>query len=77
MNGHFWWYASRSTGLVAWGAAAASVIWGLLLSTRSARGLAKPAWVLDLRVARPQLLDSVRKLIDRAALGAVARRVRL
>ncbi|MCB0963567.1 MAG: ferric reductase-like transmembrane domain-containing protein [Acidimicrobiales bacterium] len=48
MNGHFWWYASRSTGLVAWGAAAASVIWGLLLSTRSARGLAKPAWVLDL-----------------------------
>lgn len=48
MNGHFWWYASRSTGLVAWGAAAASVIWGLLLSTRSARGLAKPVWVLDL-----------------------------
>jgi DMSO/TMAO reductase YedYZ heme-binding membrane subunit len=24
------------------------VIWGLLLSTRSARGLAKPAWILDL-----------------------------
>ena len=48
MNGQLWWYAARSTGLVAWGAAAASVIWGLLLSTRSARGLAKPAWVLDL-----------------------------
>ncbi len=43
-----WWYASRSTGMVAWGLAAASVIWGLLLSTRSARKLAKPAWFLDL-----------------------------
>ena len=43
-----WWYASRSTGIVAWVLAAAAVIWGLLLSTRSARGLAKPSWVLDL-----------------------------
>ncbi len=34
--------------MVAWAVAAASVIWGLLLSTRSARGIAKPVWVLDL-----------------------------
>jgi DMSO/TMAO reductase YedYZ heme-binding membrane subunit len=48
MNDSLLWYAARSTGMVAWALAAASVIWGLLLSTRSARGLAKPAWVLDL-----------------------------
>lgn len=48
MTPQFWWYASRSTGIVAWALSAAAMIWGLLLSTRSARGLAKPVWVLDL-----------------------------
>ena len=48
MTPKIWWYLARSTGLVAWAVAAASVVWGLLLSTRSARGVAKPAWVLDL-----------------------------
>ncbi len=48
MTPKFWWYTARSTGIVAWGLAAVAVIWGLLLSTRSARGLAKPVWVLDL-----------------------------
>jgi len=48
MTPRFWWYAARSSGIVAWALAAASVIWGLLLSTRSARGIAKPSWVLDL-----------------------------
>lgn len=48
MTDKIWWYAARASGIVAWALAAASVIWGLLLSTRSARGLAKPVWVLDL-----------------------------
>jgi len=48
MTPQFWWYAARATGIVAWALSAAAVLWGLLLSTRSARGLAKPAWVLDL-----------------------------
>lgn len=48
MTPKIWWYLARSTGIVAWALAAASVIWGLLLSTRSARGIAKPVWVLDL-----------------------------
>lgn len=48
MTPQIWWYAARASGIVAWALAAASVIWGLLLSTRSARGLARPAWVLDL-----------------------------
>jgi predicted ferric reductase len=43
-----WWYLARSTGYVAWGLAAASVIWGLLLSTRLTRGRPSPAWILDL-----------------------------
>ena len=47
MTPKIWWYVARSTGMVAWAVAAASVIWGLLLSTRSARGIAKPVWVLD------------------------------
>ncbi len=45
MTPKIWWYLARSTGIVAWALAAASVIWGLLLSTRSARGIAKPVWV--------------------------------
>jgi DMSO/TMAO reductase YedYZ heme-binding membrane subunit len=48
MTPKLWWYAARASGIVAWALAAASVIWGLLLSTRAARGLAKPAWLLDL-----------------------------
>jgi DMSO/TMAO reductase YedYZ heme-binding membrane subunit len=48
MSPKFWWYAARSSGIVAWALAAGAVILGLLLSTRSARGLVKPAWVLDL-----------------------------
>ncbi len=48
MTPKFWWYATRSTGLVAWGVAAASILLGLVLSTRSAKGLLRPAWTLDL-----------------------------
>lgn len=48
MTPQIWWFAARASGIVAWALAAASVIWGLLLSTRSARGLARPSWVLDL-----------------------------
>lgn len=48
MNPQLWWYIARATGIVAWGLLAASVIWGLLLSTRLARGRPTPAWLLDL-----------------------------
>ena len=48
MTPKFWWYATRSTGIVAWALAAGAVLWGLLLSTRAAKGLAKPVWLLDL-----------------------------
>jgi DMSO/TMAO reductase YedYZ heme-binding membrane subunit len=64
----FWWYAARATGMVGWAVAAAAVIWGLLLSTRSARGLAKPAWVLDLH----RHLGALTLVITAAHLGALA-----
>lgn len=43
------WYLARSGGLVAWGLLAASVIWGLTMTTRLTRGhRPRPAWLLDL-----------------------------
>lgn len=48
MSAHTIWYIARSSGLVSWALLAASVLWGLTLSTRTLRRWAKPAWVLDL-----------------------------
>jgi DMSO/TMAO reductase YedYZ heme-binding membrane subunit len=41
------WYVARASGLTTWALVAASVVWGLLLSSRAARNL-KPAWLTDL-----------------------------
>ena len=48
VNEKFWWYLSRSSGLVAWLILAAAVIWGLLLSTKILQTRRRPAWLLDL-----------------------------
>lgn len=40
------WYVARSGGLVAWLACAASVGWGLTLSSRLVRRRGAPAWLL-------------------------------
>ena len=48
MNEKLWWYIARSTGIVAWALVAASVIWGLLLTTRLLGGRPAPKWLLDL-----------------------------
>lgn len=45
-----WWYLARAGGFVTWGLVAASVVWGLLLSTRLFPR-PRPAWVLDLHRA--------------------------
>jgi methionine sulfoxide reductase heme-binding subunit len=42
------WYVSRSSGLMAWIAVTASMLWGLALSTRLVRMKGAPAWILDL-----------------------------
>jgi hypothetical protein len=43
MNPQTWWYLARASGLVAWGLLSASVVWGLLLSTRLTKGRPTPA----------------------------------
>jgi ferric reductase like protein len=42
------WYTARAAGIVTWALLAASVLWGLVLSTRVLRGRPRPAWLLDL-----------------------------
>jgi DMSO/TMAO reductase YedYZ heme-binding membrane subunit len=48
MNPKLWWYLSRSTGIVAWVLLTASVVWGLLFSTKVLAGRPTPKWLLDL-----------------------------
>jgi hypothetical protein len=48
VNPHIFWYAARASGIVAWVVLTASVVWGLMLSTRISRTRPKPNWVLDL-----------------------------
>ncbi len=48
MNPQLWWHIARATGIVAWALLTASVVWGLLLSTRLSRGRPTRAWLLDL-----------------------------
>src|SRR5437773_47097 len=48
MTSQITWYAARASGIVAWALAAASVIWGLALSTRALGRTPRPAWLFDL-----------------------------
>ncbi len=48
MSSQLWWYVARSGGIVAWALLAASVLWGLALSTKVTNGKPKPNWILDL-----------------------------
>jgi hypothetical protein len=42
------WFVARAGGIVAWALAAASVIWGLALSTHVMGRKPRPAWLFDL-----------------------------
>ena len=48
MPAQFWWFVTRSSGMVAAVLMALTLIWGLLITTRliDRRGL--PAWLTDL-----------------------------
>jgi sulfoxide reductase heme-binding subunit YedZ len=50
MTGHLPWFVARSTGMVAWTLLTASVLWGLVLSTKATAfgRRPRPAWTLDL-----------------------------
>jgi sulfoxide reductase heme-binding subunit YedZ len=51
MNPQFWWYLSRAAGVVGWLFLTASVLWGILLSTKLFPAHRRPAWLLDLHRA--------------------------
>ncbi|MEQ8718653.1 MAG: ferric reductase-like transmembrane domain-containing protein [Acidimicrobiales bacterium] len=46
MNPEFWWYLTRSSGMIAWLMLTASVIWGILLSTKAFPNHRHPTWLL-------------------------------
>jgi DMSO/TMAO reductase YedYZ heme-binding membrane subunit len=48
VNAHIWWYLARSSGVVAWALATASVLWGMALSTRALGRKPRAPWLLDL-----------------------------
>ncbi|MGE0308700.1 MAG: hypothetical protein AB7N61_17475 [Acidimicrobiia bacterium] len=48
MGEHTWWYVARTTGIVAWALASASVIIGMILSTRVLGRRPTGPWLLDL-----------------------------
>jgi predicted ferric reductase len=46
MNPQFWWYLTRSSGIIAWLMLTATVIWGILLSTKAFPNQRRPVWLL-------------------------------
>jgi hypothetical protein len=51
VNNLVWWHVARASGIVAWALLVASLVWGVLLSTRVLRPHDRPAWLLDLHRA--------------------------
>ncbi|MEI8001448.1 MAG: ferric reductase-like transmembrane domain-containing protein [Actinomycetes bacterium] len=48
LHPQFWWWVTRSTGIVAWASATATVAWGIAVSGKLVRRRRLPAWMLDL-----------------------------
>lgn len=48
MTAQLGWHVARASGIVAWALLSASVVVGLLLSTRLTRGRPTPAWLTDM-----------------------------
>jgi len=48
MSSQFWWFVTRASGIVAWLMLTASVVWGVVLSTKAFPEHRRPAWLLDL-----------------------------
>lgn len=46
MNPQVWWYLARASGIVAWAMLTASVIWGIVLSTKAFPAHRRPTWLL-------------------------------
>lgn len=48
MNEQFWWFLTRSSGIVAWVLLTAAVLFGLIVRTKVGASPARPPWWLDL-----------------------------
>ncbi|MCU1456874.1 MAG: Flavodoxin reductase (ferredoxin-NADPH reductase) family 1 [Actinomycetia bacterium] len=48
MSSNLLWYTARAGGIVAWTLVSASVVWGLLMSTKVTGKKVRPNWMLDL-----------------------------
>jgi predicted ferric reductase len=48
MSGTLPWYVARASGLVAWALLAGSVVWGLLMTSKVIRRIARSSWLIDL-----------------------------
>jgi hypothetical protein len=48
VSSQLWWYVARAAGMVGWALLAASVVWGLAISTKSRPRNVRPNWLLDL-----------------------------
>jgi hypothetical protein len=48
VTSQLWWYVARATGIVAWMLLAASVVWGLTMTSRSRPRAVRASWVLEL-----------------------------
>jgi len=48
MTNQLWWYTARASGLVSWVLLSASMLWGLVLSTKLRPPRVRPNWTLDL-----------------------------
>lgn len=66
MSEQVWWYATRAAGLMTWTTATASVVFGLLVSTRAVRARTGP-WFLDLH----RFLGGVSLVFLAAHLGSL------
>lgn len=48
MSEQLWWYTARAGGIVSWALLAASVLWGLGISSKITHGKPRPNWMLDM-----------------------------
>jgi sulfoxide reductase heme-binding subunit YedZ len=48
MSPQFWWYVARASGIVAWIMLTATVVWGVLVSTKAFPKQRHPQWLLAL-----------------------------
>jgi predicted ferric reductase len=67
VNPQVWWYLTRATGIVGWGLASLSVLWGLALSGRPFGRNPTGPWLLDLH----RYLGGLSVLFVGAHIGAL------